>query len=113
MVTKEQVQTIFDNIEYRDWKFFLGDDNGRMYLQIHFLEPDVLTGIIDLQKSRKWMLSPYMTVTEIVRTAHKAIVTAVEHEVDENFKYKNERIYSPHTNVEALMIASRMVEVRK
>jgi hypothetical protein len=44
-----------------------------------------------------------MTPSEVVRTAYKAVVAAQEHEVGEHFKYKNELIYCPHVDVEALV----------
>ena len=94
---------VLSKIKYKNWIFYLGDDNGRMYLQIHFLEQNIENGIEELQKSRKWMLSPYMCETEVVRTAHKAIRTAVEHEADENFTYKGVRVYSPHLDVNVLV----------
>ena len=124
MLSRDDVQNVLDDITYRDWILYLGDDNGRMYLQVQFWAYDVdahervrfqlsAHNFRKLQKGRKWVLSPYMTPTEIVRTAHKAIRTAVEHEVDENFMYKNHRIYGPHIDVEALIEASQKLEVRK
>jgi len=118
MLNRASIQKILDNLKYRDWEFYLGDDNGRMYLQMQFYAFDIryhatLAGVSEtLQKGRKWMLSPHATPTEIVRTAHKAVQAAVEHEVDENFMYKNHRIYGPHIDVEALVDASEKVEVR-
>ena len=114
-MTCNEVQSILDNIKYKDWTFYLGDDNGRMYLQIHFLEKDFSKGTskLTLQTGRKWMLSQHMVTSEIVRTAHKAIRTAVEYEVDEQFLYKGVPIYNPHTNVEALVEASESIEIRE
>ena len=44
-----------------------------------------------------------MTDSEIVRTAYKAVKTAVLHEMDELFLFDGEMIYSPHTNIYALV----------
>lgn len=49
-----------------------------------------------------------MAVSELVRTAYKAVQTAMMHELDEKFKYKGVAIYDPHRNVDLLVeIAGR------
>lgn len=65
------------------------------------------------QRCRKWQLSRFMTPTELVRTAYKAALTAEEHEVGEYFKYKNELIFCPHINVEALLDTVDRLDVRE
>jgi len=60
------------------------------------------------QHCRKWYVSQHSTVTEVVRTAYKAGIAALEHEFDETFKYKNVSIYNPHINVEALRLWNQL-----
>lgn len=121
---KNEVTEIVNNIRLGDnWELSLKEDKlfnanlidtyawvdrtyckgGRLYLQISFHDKDNVTGEYSLQKCRKWYLSPYMTTTEVVRTAHKAYEAAVLHEMNEKFKYKGVAIYNPHTNVEDLV----------
>lgn len=76
-------------------------------------DEDAVTGKYELQKSRKWLLSPHMVETEIVRTAFLAIRQAALHEVDEAFKYQGARIYGPHVSVQALVKAAKSIDVRK
>jgi len=55
------------------------------------------------QTSRKWRLSTYMTKSELVQTALKAVLTAEEHEARETFHYKGEAIFGPHFDIEELV----------
>ena len=43
-----------------------------------------------------------MTRSEIVSTAFLAVLTALEHEAREQFRYRGRPIYSPHYDVEVL-----------
>ena len=54
-------------------------------------------------KGRKWMLSPHMTDGEIVQTAFKAVLTALEHEAREQFTYRGLSIFDPHYDIEKLV----------
>lgn len=51
---------------------------------------------------RWWRLSYHMTDSEIVATAFKALLTALEHEARESFKYKGVPIYDAHLDVNQL-----------
>jgi hypothetical protein len=44
-----------------------------------------------------------MTVSEIVQTAFKATLTALEHETREKFRYRDAAIFGPHFNVERMV----------
>lgn len=112
MLEKEDFQQILDNIAYKDWTLKLGQKSDTYYLQVIFYAPDNYTGVIEPQYCRKWQLSQYMTVSEVVRTAYKAIITAEEHEVGEHFRYKNELIYCPHVDVEEMVAIARKIDVR-
>lgn len=117
--TLEMYAFIACRIQYLDWYIDVleGADN-RPYLQVSFLASDSTNKntLPTQQRGRKWYLSPHMTDTELVRTAHKAIRAAVEHECDENFKYRGQAIFSPHTDVELLLenrLSNKSDDVRK
>lgn len=95
-------QEIVDRIHYRNWRLAIREDGSRLYLQVQFDAPCAATGHVLRQHGRKWMLSPHMTVTEVVRTAFKACLAAEEHECQENFRYRGVPIFSPHLDVELL-----------
>ena len=46
-----------------------------------------------------------MTKSEVIQTAFKAVLTAMEHEVREKFHYKGKPIFGPHYHVDALHAA--------
>ena len=110
MMTFADMQVIVANIKYDEpgWEIRLKLDDNRPYLQVY-----CTSGICNVTGSRiewsacKWMLSPHMCRSEVVRTAYKAIEAAVLHEMNEKFTYKGECIFEPHFDVEAL------VELRK
>lgn len=64
---------------------------------------DNVTGEAYHWKSRKWLLSQHMTTGEIVQTALKALLTALEHEAREQFRYKGEAIFDPHYDLDFLV----------
>lgn len=103
MLTKKDFENIVSNIEYKDWRLRVGQNEEHFFLQVLFDAPDNHTGIIEEQRCRKWQLSVYMTKSEVVRTAYKAVLAAEEHEVGEHFKYKDELIFNPHVDVETLV----------
>ena len=96
-------QFILSNIQYKNWKINVFSDADRVYLQVSFISSCSKTGKSELQKGRKWLLSPFMTKSEVVATAFKACLTAEEHECRENFLYKNSLIFGPHFDVDRLV----------
>ena len=102
MFTAFQMQEIFNEIKFRNWQYKIGNDNGRNYLQIQCPERDNFTGQFLTWSGRKWFLSRHMTKSELVQTALKATLTAMEHEVREQFKYKGRSIFDPHYDVDKL-----------
>lgn len=107
-----RVKVILAQINYKDWKFWVGIDGDRHYLQVHFTTRDVDTGEVSQQNGRKWMLSEHMTKSEVVQTALKAVLTAEEHEARENFLYAGKRIFGPHIDVDALYLACEDTDER-
>lgn len=90
-------------VKYRDWKFLVELDVTRCYLVIEANTEDTQKpGERLTWRSRKWALSPYMTKGEVVRTAFKAVLTALEHEAREEFLYRDVPIFDPHTDVDKL-----------
>lgn len=114
MKTLEQIKEIVEQIKFSNWEFIIKEKNDVPYLQIQFMGACNDSGSVERQYCRKWQLSYYMVTSEVVRTAYKAVLAAVEHEASENFYYKNARIFNPHVDVEALVEVanSGMIEVR-
>lgn len=55
-------------------------------------------------RGRKWYLSEHMTRSEIVQTAFKAVLTALEHEARENFKFRDVPVLDPHLDLDNLAL---------
>lgn len=85
----------------RHWR--TGVDAGAFYIQLIFMavDPDYPNAGLKKQSCRKWRISRFSTRTEIVETAFKACKAAVEHEMAEQFRYREQPIYSPHFDVDA------------
>lgn len=111
MKSNDEIKQILENITYkRGWKIAFHTSEAKPFIQVEFMGEDESTGMLDLQKGRKWYLSLHMTTTEIVYTALKAIQAAEDHETREFFKYKNVRIANPHFSVEDIV---QMVNEKK
>lgn len=102
-------------VEFQDWKFRVSKDESRLFLQLRWMDTCTVTGKTVPQSSRKWLLSPHMTKSEFVQTCLKAVLTAMEHEVREQFKYRGEAVYRPHYNVDALheLCTAKALDYRK
>lgn len=98
MYQYEDICLILGNVAYKDWTLRVvreGPD-AHSYLQWLFLADRAM------QYSRKWILSPHMTKSELVSTAFKAAISAEEHECREEFRYKGKKIFGPHFDVDKL-----------
>ena len=84
------------------WKFYIGQDDDRCYLQVRCAGIDNYTGEPFEWTGRKFLLSPYMTHSEVVQTAFMAVLTAEEHETRELFTYRGQSIFDPHYDVDEL-----------
>lgn len=111
--TKESLQKLISEISYNNWDFHLRFKNDTPYLQITFVAPSNMTGKVELQACRKWMLSYHMCDDEVLTTALKATLGAVEHEAREQFKWKGEPIYRPHYDPNELYELSKRNAVQR
>lgn len=106
MLNKYDFEQIVSQVAVGHLEVLLCYDGDRPYIQIRCNSGvDTKTGQPTSWTSRKWMLSPHMVKSEVVRTIYKAYVTAVMHEADELFTYRGVPIYSPHYDVDGLVEA--------
>lgn len=99
---------ILKDVHYEGWRFVVGQDGERCYMQVAFSAPDINTGDMAHQTGRKLFLSPYMTKSEVVQTALLAVLIAVEHEARERFRYRGMAIFGPHHDVDDLWRAVKL-----
>lgn len=104
-MTKEDFEAILSNIQYTKqptWRLLLRYDEGGPFLQVEDkVGKDNFVGADLSWRGRKWDLSPHMCVSEVIRTAYKAIQAAEEHEMNECFRYQNIAVFDPHRKITA------------
>jgi hypothetical protein len=103
MLTDDDILRVLQDIQFNDWIFDLRFDSGRPYLRVRFAGPCNTTGTFQEWEGRKWFLSSPTSKSEIVQTAFKAVITALEHEARETFRYKGEAIFGPHFDCDLLV----------
>lgn len=102
----DEMSEIISQIKYKsDWKFRLITKGDGFLFQITFMEKDLTSESEDLEMQfcRKWYISPYSTVSEVISTAYKAVQAAELHEIGERFKYRGKMIFNPHMNYDELV----------
>lgn len=105
MKTKLDFYRILRAVDYPGFTFLVSEEaeGGGLYLQIAATTPCNVTGEPLHWKGRKWRLSRHMTKSEVVQTAFKAVLTAIEHEAREQFTYRGQSIFDPHYDVDLLV----------
>lgn len=105
-LNKAGFEQIVFRCSFTDWKFLIGEEVSTFFptyfLQVSAMGVDNGTGAPMQWKGRKWALSPHMTASEVVQTAFKAVMTAMEHETREKFLYRGRSIFDPHYDVDKL-----------
>ena len=91
------------DVSYPGYTFTVREGHGGVFLQATYLDIDVVfPHCTERQYTRKWLLSPYMTKSEVVQTAFKCVLTSAEHRVREWFRYLDTPIFGPHFDVDDL-----------
>lgn len=104
MFSISEIREIVNLCSFEDWLLEVKQDGTRPYLQVRCINGrDAHTGLPIEWTGRKWLLSPHMCRNEIVATAFKAVLTAIEHEVRENFRYRGVAIFNPHLDPDKLV----------
>jgi hypothetical protein len=101
----ERTKGLLKSVSFMDYAFDVRESHGGVFMQGNYWEPDALKpedGLVK-QQTRKWLLSPEMTDSEIVSTAFKLCLTSMEHRAREWFKYQGMRIFGPHFDVDDLV----------
>lgn len=101
--TAESIKRLLSTVCCSNFNYVFKEHKGVPTLQIIFDAPCTVTGEMETQYCRVWTLQYTMCDSEVIRTAHLATRQLFEHECDEQFRYNNVAIYSPHNNVELLV----------
>lgn len=109
MTYKRLTEILKLEIKFQDWEFVSGPNGTGWFLQVSFIAPDsanLAAGPVR-QKGRKWIISRHAIKQEVVQTAFKAVMAAIEHETREQFKYNDVAIFNPHIDLEALWFVAK------
>ena len=98
---------IVGDIQFPEYELMVVRRGEDLVLYARYWDADIVTGKLTEQKTRKWLLSWHMVPSEVVQTAFKCIMTSMEHRVREHFLYKEQRVFGPHFDVEALVDIAR------
>jgi len=113
MQTVEALKHLINQVKFRDWTYHFYMDETRPILQIKFMAPCSDTGEMMLQSCRKWFLSFHMTDSEVIQTVFAATLRASEHEVREDFTWRDEPICRPHFDIHSLWELSNEGKIEK
>lgn len=98
-----RIENILKEITFEGYTWEVRVAHGGVVVYGLYDEADIYTGEIERQQTRKWLISPYMTNSEIVQTVFKLCATSMEHRLREHFTYKNARVFGPHFDIEDLV----------
>lgn len=113
-MTLDELREVVACCKFEEYTFQVREGHGGIHLQASYTEADIVTGKREAQFTRKWVLSPAMTLSEVVQTCFKLVMTSMEHRTREGFKYRGRRVFGPHFDVEALwqLCGERRFDVR-
>ena len=108
----DRTNLVLDRIAFPGMQFECGLSSRKVWLRVRCVEGRCTqTGEPYSWTGRKWLLSTYMTETEIVLTAFKALLTAYEHEARELFKVDGFAILDSHYSVNDMVRFARQAEL--
>lgn len=101
MTRAQEVRAVVNLCTFPDYKFDVIEDGvAGVYVQGSYM--DTVTGKMELQQTRLWLIAEVDTKSEIVRTLFKLIITSMEHKAREWFLYDGKSIFGPHFDVDRL-----------
>ena len=96
------LDAILAQVAYPGFTWHTDQAGNRLWLRASFVAPCNVTGEPEIQWTRRWYVSHESTRSEVVLTALKCVLTSVEHEARENFKYRGKMIFHGHIDVDTM-----------
>ena len=101
-MTEEKLRGILNDCHFRpSWGYRLEPYDRGWLFQVEFLSPFEEPWKRELQRGRKFYISPFATESEVVQTYWLAVSLALEHEARELFTYKGAVVFGPHIDINA------------
>jgi hypothetical protein len=101
-MTLDEIKGLIEQCSFFDYTFLIDERGGAIRLKARYWDKDIVTGLEETQHTREWLLSRFLTKSQIVQTAFKCCLTSMEHRAREGFKYRGKRVYGPHFDVDQL-----------
>lgn len=101
-MTLAEIEAVLRLVQYPLYVFHVKEAGDRYWLQATFYARCSDSGEIKRQHTRKWYVSRECTPSEVVQTALKCVLTSVEHEAREAFRYRGMPVFGPHYDVDLL-----------
>lgn len=99
-----QMIAIVDRVEFPGYDFVITPRPDGFTIHARFLSPcNVAGGKPEMQSTRKWFVSQNSCASEVVGTCLKLVLTSLEHEAREQFKYRGVAVYGPHHDLDKLV----------
>lgn len=95
-----RIQEIIWQIRMPGYGFIVEAVADEFSLQVFYDEPDVMSGVRETQRGRRWVFPAGQTVGQIVQTAFKAVLTSLEHRAREQFAYRGRPVLNQHLDIE-------------
>lgn len=99
----KRAKRLVAQMTFQNYMFIVRHSRGTVFLQATYPDSDIYDGRIEPQYTRKWMLTPAMTDSEMVQTAFKCCFTSFEHRAREAFTYQGARVFGPHFDISDLV----------
>lgn len=102
-MTKAQLDDVVSNCSFPGMTLRAAKVGPLLCVYGTYEEPDTITGKVEVQTTRLWLIEPGATVGGVVGPCFKLCLTSMEHRTRESFKYRDQAIYHPHHNPEVLV----------
>ncbi len=100
-----RLMTVVSRIQFPGVTFQLEHKEHGLALRVHCPDGvDALTGETAPWQGRAWPVSLDTSNGELVQTAFKALLTAMEHEAREAFTFQGKRVMQPHRKMELVEV---------
>jgi hypothetical protein len=103
---------ILDEIELPGHRLASAPAPGGFLLWLEREEPDADTGVPACQEGRRWFVAEAAGRGDVLRTVLKAALAWQEHSVREALRYRGERVFGPHHDVDQLVALCRSAQER-
>lgn len=98
----QRVKGVIGAVSFPGYEFLVDEVVEGYSIRVRYMEPDVMTGVVEEQLGRVWFVPAGQTNGQLVQTCFKALMTSLEHRARENFLYRGKPVLQPHLDIDQL-----------